>query len=53
MDVPEPTAPIVAGGAVVLVVLFVARELAAGVLRAAGGDLWRWIERTARRRWMG
>ena len=49
MDVPEPTTPIVAVSAVVLVALFVAREVAAGALRAAGGDLWQWIKRTARR----
>ena len=49
MDMPEPTAPIVAASAVALVALFVAREVAAGALRAAGSDLWRWIKRTAQR----
>jgi hypothetical protein len=53
MDMPEPTTPVIAGGAVVLVALFVAREIAAGTLRAAGGDLWEWIKRAARRRARG
>ena len=50
MDMPEPTTPILAGSVIALVALFVARELAAGALRAAGGDLWERIKRAARRR---
>ena len=53
MDMPEATTPVVAGGAVVLVALFVVRGVAAGALHAAGGDLWRWIKQAARRRQAG
>ncbi len=49
VDLTEPTIPMIAGGAVALAVLFVARELASGVLREAGGDLWDWIKRYARK----
>jgi hypothetical protein len=38
----------IAGSAVLLVALFVVREVAAGALREAGGDLWTWIKRTVR-----
>lgn len=30
------------------VLLFAAREVAAGLLRAVGGDLWEWLKRRAR-----
>ena len=50
MDALDATTPIIAGSAVALVALFVAREVAAGVLREAGGDLWGWIKQVARRR---
>jgi len=46
VDLSEPTIPMIAGGAVALAVLFVTRELASGVLRQAGGDLWDWIKRS-------
>ncbi len=45
MDIAEPSAPVVAGGAVLLIAAFIARELAAGLLRAAGGDAWAWVKR--------
>ena len=32
-----------------IVAAFVAREIAAGALRAAGSDLWQWVKRAARR----
>ncbi len=36
---------LVAGCAVLAVLAFSAREIAAGALRAAGDDLWDWIKR--------
>jgi hypothetical protein len=49
MELFEPSVPVVAGGVVVLVAAFVARELAGGLLRAAGADAWAWLKRAARR----
>ena len=46
---PEPSPELVAGGLIVLVVVFAAREVAAGALRAAGKDLWEWVKRRAPR----
>ena len=48
MGIPDPETPAFVGCAVALAALFVAREVAAGVLREAGGDLWRWIMRIAK-----
>ena len=50
METPEPSAWQVAAGLVMLVVLFVAREVASGALNAAGRDLWAWVKRRAGRR---
>ena len=50
MDAPEPSAWQVVAGFVMLVVLFVAREVASGALNAAGRDLWAWVKRRAGRR---
>ncbi len=50
MDAPEPSAWQVVAGLVMLVVLFVAREVASGALNAAGRDLWAWVKRRAWRR---
>ena len=36
---------LVAGCLVLAALAFAAREVAAGALRAAGDDLWRWIKR--------
>ena len=40
---------LVAACAVLVALAFAAREVAAGALRAAGDDLWRWIKRRGRR----
>ena len=45
METPEPSAAQVVAGLALLVVLFMAREVAAGALREAGKDLWRWAKR--------
>ena len=47
MDPAHPSPAVVAGGLIVLVVAFAAREVAAGALRAAGKDLWAWTKRRA------
>ena len=39
---------LVVGFAVLAAVTFAVREVAAGALRAAGDDLWRWIKRRVR-----
>lgn len=49
MEIPDSETPAFVGCVVALAALFVAREVAAGVMREAGGDLWRWIKRMARR----
>ena len=49
MDIAEPSLPVLAGGVGVLIAAFVAREVAAGLLRAAGGDAWAWVKRKAGR----
>ncbi len=49
MGIPDPGTPAFAGCVVVLAALYVAREVAAGVMWEAGGDIWRWIKRIARR----
>ncbi len=48
MDATDPSTAMVTAGALI-VAAFVAREVAAGALRAAGNDLWQWVKRTARR----
>ena len=50
METPEPSAVQVVAGLALLVALFVAREVAAGALREAGKDLWRWARRRAGRK---
>lgn len=45
MDVFGHPDPLVAGCAVPTVLAFVAREVVAGLLRAAGGDPWAWLKR--------
>ncbi len=47
MDPLEPSAPVVIGGIVLLVVAFAAREVISGALHAAGHDLWEWVKRHA------
>jgi hypothetical protein len=47
VDILEPSAPLVVGGVIAVFLLFLARELAAGALHAAGRDLWEWFKRTA------
>jgi hypothetical protein len=36
---------LVAGCAVLAILAFAAREVAAGALRSAGDDLWHWVKR--------
>lgn len=47
MDALREINPWLVGCAALAVLLFATREVAAGLLRAIGGDLWRWV----RRRW--
>jgi hypothetical protein len=49
VDALDPSATMVVAAGAVLVAAFVAREVAAGALRAAGHDLWQWLKRAARR----
>ena len=49
MDAFEPSAPFVTGGIIVVLAVYVAREVASGALHAAGHDLWRWLRRRAER----
>ena len=46
---PEPSLPVVAGGAVVVVLAFAIREVVRGVLGAAGADAWARLKRAGRR----
>ena len=49
MDTPDPSPALVAGGLALLLVLLVAREVAAGALREAGEELWARLKRWAAR----
>ena len=49
MDVFGQPELLVAACAVLVALAFAAREVAAGALRAAGDDLWRWLKRRAGR----
>lgn len=46
MEALEPSAPLIVGGVIAVILLFLARELAAGALHAAGRDFWEWFKRT-------
>ena len=45
MDVLERLDPLLVGCAALAVIAFAAREVAAGLFRAIGGDLWGWLKR--------
>ena len=45
METLGPIDPWLLGCIALAVVLFVAREIAAGLLWAVGGDLWEWLKR--------
>ena len=49
MDLSEPSPPVVAGGLALLVAAFAVREVAGGLLRAAGADAWQPAKRKAGR----
>ena len=46
MEALEPSAPLIVGGVIAVILIFLARELAAVALHAAGRDSWEWLKRT-------
>ena len=45
MDALGQLDPLLVGCAAIAVLIFMAREVAAGLLRAVGSDLWAWLKR--------
>ena len=45
MDVLERPDPLLVGSVALAIIAFAAREVAAGLFRAIGGDLWGWLKR--------
>ena len=46
METPEPSIVQLVAGVALLIALFLVREVAAGALREAGRELWRWLKRS-------
>ena len=45
MDALGKIDPLLVGCVAIAVLIFVAREVASGLLRAVGSDLWAWLKR--------